>query len=153
MNPLLKLMMTPRGLAFDCWCVRRTGISPLTHLFARMAGYKPYAPAVCLMTRGRRSGAMRAVALPSYVLGGQVYVVGSKGGAPTDPFWVSNLRACADVVVYLRRRRNPVRARVVEGAERGPLWDQLVTMVPQYAAYQDMTSRPIPVVLLEGLKP
>lgn len=144
------LMMTPLGLAFDRWLVRWTGHSLLNRIFARQAGYPPR-PALCLVTRGRRSGMARSVALPYFVLDGRVYLVGSKGGAPEDPFWVSNLRANPAVTVYLRRRRHEAQAHVTEGEERERLWRRIVELVPTYVEYQALTTRQIPVVLLEGL--
>lgn len=147
---LTRLMMTPRGLALDRWLVRWTGYSLLNLIFARQAGYPPR-PALCLVTKGRRSGVWHPVALPYFVLDGRVYVVGSKGGAPDDPFWVSNLRAEPTVTVYLRRQRHEARARVIEGMERENLWQRIVTMVPTYAEYEKRTVRKIPVVLLENL--
>lgn len=148
MRFLMKLLMSPAGLAFDRWLVRFSGESLLNRVFARQAGYPPQ-PALLLETRGRRSGAMRQVVLPWFLIDGKWVVVGSKGGMPTDPAWVGNLRAEPRVGVYVARRHHQAVAHVAGGAERQALWSELVTRVPTYAHYQSLTSREIPVVVLE----
>ncbi len=78
-------------------------------------------------------------------------VVASKGGAPTAPAWLLNLRAQPKVEVQIGRMRFPATA-----AEIGPtdpdyarLW-KLVNDKNgnRYDAYQKKTTRPIPVVAL-----
>ena len=70
------------------------------------------------------------------------------GGAPKNPAWYLNLRG--------RRRtcRSAAstagsRARDAEGEERERLWAQMVGLYPPYDAYQQKTTRRIPVVVLE----
>lgn len=144
----LKLLMSPAGLAFDRALVRFTGHSLLNRVFARQAGFEPQ-PALLLQTRGRRSGQARQAALPYFRIGGKLLVVGSKGGMPTDPAWVTNLRADPAVSAWITRRRHDGRARVATGDERAELWAELVARVPTYAHYQSLTTREIPVVVLE----
>jgi len=145
---LLKLMLTPRGLAFDRFLVKWTGHSLLNRLFARNTGFEPQ-PALLLVTRGRKSGEPRSVALPYFVLEGKLMVVGSKGGAPTDPFWVQNLRANPEVKIYIRRKPRNTRARIAEGEERARYWKRLTEIVSSYREYEQRTDRQIPVVILD----
>jgi hypothetical protein len=42
-----------------------------------------------------------------------------------------------------------VRAREAQGEERERLWKHVVATAPDYATYQQRTSRRIPVVVLE----
>ena len=135
MSLLMKILMSPSGLSFDRALVRWTGESLLNRVFARQAGFAPQ-PALLLETRGRRSGTA-------------LMVVGSKGGMPTDPAWVSNLREHPDVTVYIARKRHDARARIATGEERAALWTALTARVPTYAHYQSLTTREIPVVILE----
>lgn len=145
---LLKFMLTPRGLAFDRFLVKWTGHSLLNRIFAKNAGFEPQ-PALLLVTRGRKSGAERAVALPYFVLEGKLMVVGSKGGAPTDPFWVQNLRSDPQVKLYIRRKPRRATARIAEGEERARYWQHLTQTVSSYREYEKITDRQIPVVILD----
>ena len=80
---------------------------------------------------------------------GAYAVVGSQGGAPTNPQWVHNLRAQpiarlqdgADVVDFT--------VREVEGDEKAEWWARGVAVWPDYDAYQAATDRAIPVFVLE----
>lgn len=146
---LTKFMLTPAGMAFDRFLVRWTGRSLMNELFARAAGIKAR-PALLLITRGRRSGKDRAVALPWFEQDGKRFVVGSKGGAPQDPHWVTNLRAYPDARIVIDRRTRPVHTRIADGAEHDALWAAATATVPSYAGYQKLTSRRIPLVVIEG---
>jgi deazaflavin-dependent oxidoreductase (nitroreductase family) len=148
MSRFVQLLMSPAGLAFDRALVRLTGESLLNRVFARQAGFDPQ-PALLLETRGRKSGARRRAVLPWFRIDGKLLVVGSKGGMPTDPAWVTNLRAEPSVAVWIGRRRHAARARIAAGEERATLWAELVRRVPTYAHYQSLTTREIPVVVLE----
>ena len=145
---LLKLMMSPTGLAFDRWMVRWTGNSPLCRVFARMGGFPPR-PALLLVVTGRKSGRKRESALPYFEIDGRLFVVGSRGGGPVDPQWVTNLRADPDATIFIARKPRRVKARISGGDERKALWDKLVQMVPTYADYQKLTTRELPLVIFE----
>jgi deazaflavin-dependent oxidoreductase (nitroreductase family) len=145
---VLQILMSPGGLSFDRALVRWTGHSLLNRVFARQAGFRPQ-PALLLETRGRKSGARRQAALPYFRIDGKLLVVGSKGGMPTDPAWVTNLRAEPAVRVWIARKAMDARARVTTGEERAALWAELLARVPTYAHYQSLTTREIPVVILE----
>jgi len=148
MSLMMKILMSPAGLAFDRALVRWCGESLLNRVFARQAGFAPQ-PALLLETRGRKSGERRQAVLPWFRIDGKLVVVGSKGGMPTDPAWVGNLRAAAQVAVYIDRKRHAARARIATGEERAGLWAELTKRVPTYAHYQSLTTREIPVVILE----
>lgn len=148
MSLLTKMLMSPAGLAFDRALVRWSGESLLNRVFARQAGFAPQ-PALLLETRGSKSGERRQAVLPWFRIDGKLVVVGSKGGMPTDPAWVGNLRAAPQVAVYIDRKRHAARARIATGAERAALWAELTTRVPTYAHYQSLTTREIPVVILD----
>ena len=145
---LLQILMSPAGLSFDRALVRWTGHSLLNRIFARQAGFTPQ-PALLLETRGRRSGARRQAALPYFRIDGKLLIVGSKGGMPTDPAWVTNLRSEPAVRVWIARKPMNARARVASGEERTALWTELLARVPTYAHYQSLTTREIPVVVLD----
>lgn len=101
-----------------------------------------------LATTGRRTGAPRRTCLIYGTSGDDFVVVGSKGGADDDPAWLTNLEADPAVGVQVGGRRFSARARVASAAERGRLWDRMVSIFGLYADYARQTEREIPVVLL-----
>ena len=106
-------------------------------------------PTLLLSTIGRRSGATRTNALV-YARDGEDYLlVASNGGADTPPAWLHNLRAHPDVEIQVARERRKGLARVVEATD--PDYERLWRIVnannhDRYTAYQQQTSRSIPVV-------
>ncbi|QZP08181.1 nitroreductase/quinone reductase family protein [Caenibius sp. WL] len=145
---LEKFVMTPRGLALDKFLVRHLGYSLTTQVFARSQGYAP--PSVLyLETVGRKSGQKRGVAVPYFELDGKILVVGSKGGAPEDPYWALNLRNQPEAVAYINRKRRNVRAVFLTGEERTRAWEWLKGRISSYRQYETRTTREIPVISLE----
>jgi deazaflavin-dependent oxidoreductase (nitroreductase family) len=108
-------------------------------------------PTLLLRTTGRRSGATRTNGLV-YARDGEDYlVVASNGGSDRPPAWLYNLRADPQVEIQIGRQRRSGRARVVEPSDAS--FAQLWTIVnannsDRYAAYQQQTSRPIPVIAI-----
>jgi len=145
---LLKLMMSPLGFKFDRWMVRWTGDSPLSRVFAKQGGYKNPRPPLLLVVRGRKSGKERATVLSYFDIDGGLLLVGSNAGKPAEPQWVANLRANPDATIYINRKPRRVKARIAAGEERRVLWEELIASVPTYAAFQTMTEREIPLVVL-----
>ena len=107
-------------------------------------------PVVIFCTRGVKSGAVRKQPLMKVEDGGAYLMVGSQGGAPTDPAWVANLRAAPDQVT-VQDGPEPWDgvARELSGEERDVWWERAVAAFPNYADYQKKTDRQIPVFLVE----
>lgn len=105
--------------------------------------------ALLLTTTGRRSGKLRSVPLIYKKVGDAYVIVGSKGGSPDHPQWYKNLLANPDCQIQVAREILQVRARTAEGAERERLWAAALDALPQYADYQKLTERRLPVVVLE----
>jgi F420H(2)-dependent quinone reductase len=101
-----------------------------------------------LTTTGRRSGEARTVALAYLADGDDLVIVASNGGSDKPPAWWRNLQAEPRATVQVGRDTFPVAARDAEGDERARLWEMLKRYNPPYAAYEQMTSRLIPVVVL-----
>jgi deazaflavin-dependent oxidoreductase (nitroreductase family) len=106
-------------------------------------------PTLLLRSKGRRSGRTRTNALVYARDGGDYLLVASNGGADKPPAWLHNVRADPTVEVQVGRERRPASARIVEPGN--PDYDRLWRAVNEnnrdrYAAYQKMTSRPIPVI-------
>lgn len=108
-------------------------------------------PTLLLRTTGRRSGATRTNGLVYARDGDDYLVVPSVGGADTPPGWLHNLKADPNVEVQIGRERIRGTARVVERSDPG--FERLWKIVDEnnrgrYTAYQEKTSRPIPVVVV-----
>jgi len=123
------------------------------HLWdSTFAGGKGLLPCLLLHSVGRRSG--RTVVHPLiYGQHGDAYViVGSKGGADTQPGWYFNLMHDPVTTIQVGPEEMQVRARLLEGAEREQIWTQMVELFPPYANYQAKTTRQIPLFLLERIE-
>jgi len=112
-------------------------------------GGRPGTPTLILKTIGRRSGEPRLTPLIYGRHGGEIVVIGSKGGAPTHPAWYLNLIARPEVAFQVADRKHRGGWRVAEGAERTQVWDEMVELYPPYRDYQARAGREIPVVLLD----
>lgn len=120
------------------------------HMFdARFAGGGAAVPTLLLTTRGRRSGKLHTMPLIYDAVDQAYVIIGSKGGAPTQPAWYHNLCAEPRVELQVGPEIFPATARTAEGAERARLWQHMVTVYPPFADYQAKTGREIPVVVLE----
>jgi deazaflavin-dependent oxidoreductase (nitroreductase family) len=107
---------------------------------------------VKLITTGRRSGEPRQVTLYAFEDGERVVVVGSVGGAATDPAWVGNLRAEPRATLRIGRDVRDVRAMEVDASERERLWALVTREFPLYVTYQNKTDRVIPLFVLESVE-
>ena len=107
-------------------------------------------PVIIVTNTGNRTGAIRKTPLMRVKDGDNYVLVGSRGGAPTNPQWVYNLRSQAEVEIRDETSVYDMRVREVEDAEeRARLWEICVAAFPPYADYQERTSRTIPVFVAE----
>lgn len=112
-----------------------------------MAGGYRLTTTLLLRTIGAKSGQLRLSPLIYGDIGGEVVIVGSKGGAPTHPAWVHNIRAGGEVAFQIATQAFRASAREPEGAEREHIWDFMVEVYPPYADYQAKTDRQIPLFM------
>ena len=151
----------PRGLDTDLtrriikamattnvWLYRRTG-GRVGGTWRIGAGFRNPVPICLVEHRGRKTGKRRTTPLVYLHDGDRIVVVASQAGRPEHPMWYRNLLADPDVTVQIRSRRQSMRARVADQAERAQLWPRLVDLYADYASYQSWTDRVIPVVVLE----
>jgi F420H(2)-dependent quinone reductase len=106
-------------------------------------------PVVVLTMRGRQSGKVRKAAVMRVEHDGTYAAVASKGGSPHHPGWYLNLLEDPEVMVQDGPDVHEMRARVADDGEKPAWWARAVEVWPPYDEYQQKTSRPIPVVLLE----
>lgn len=110
-------------------------------------------PVLLLTTRGWRTGRPHLTPLVYGLDAGRVYVVATKGGAPTNPTWYRNLVTNPTVDVRIGAHRQPARAiEITDPAERDRLYDLLAATTPGLSTYRDMTTRTIPVIVLDGIR-
>ncbi|MFD5318563.1 nitroreductase/quinone reductase family protein [Streptomyces sp. NPDC127098] len=115
----------------------------------RVSGPFEGARLILLTTTGARSGARHTTPvayLPDE--GGRILVIASAGGAPRHPDWYHNLvvhpRATVEDGVFSYE----AEATVLAGEERDRLFARAAEGDPGWAAYQNKTTRTIPVVAL-----
>ncbi len=107
-------------------------------------------PVIIVTNTGNRTGAVRKTPLMRVKDGDNYILVGSRGGAPTNPQWVYNLRSHSDVQVRDETTVYDMRVREVgDPDERDRLWEICVAAFPPYAEYRERTSRTIPVFVAE----
>jgi deazaflavin-dependent oxidoreductase (nitroreductase family) len=129
-------------------------IAAEVELYERTGGAEPSAMVgddwIILWTLGAKSGKVRKTPLVKVTDGeGNYAVVGSQGGAPTNPQWVHNLRAHPAARLQDGPEAVDFTVREVTGDEKAAWWARGVAAWPDYDNYQAATERPIPVFVLE----
>ena len=102
-----------------------------------------------LTTVGRKSGEPRTTPLIYAPHDDGYMVVASKGGSDEPPAWYLNLSEDPEVDVQVKGDRFKARARTATAEERPEMWKTMLAEWPHYDAYQESTSREIPIVVLE----
>jgi deazaflavin-dependent oxidoreductase (nitroreductase family) len=108
-------------------------------------------PTLLLRTTGAKTGQPRTSALVYTKDGDDYVVVASKGGSPTAPAWLFNVRAHPDVEVQVGRRHIPSRATEIthDNPRHARLWKQVNDENGgRFDGYQAATTRAIPLVAL-----
>jgi deazaflavin-dependent oxidoreductase (nitroreductase family) len=146
-HPVVPKIMRAMSRA-HVWLYRQTG-GRLGGTWRVGSAFPRGVPVLLLTTIGRKTKARRTTPLLYLEDAGRYVVVGSQGGLPKDPLWLSNLVANPEVEVQVGARLLPLRARVAGTGERAQLWPRLVALYADFAAYQAWTERTIPVVVLE----
>jgi F420H(2)-dependent quinone reductase len=106
---------------------------------------------IILWTLGAKSGKVRKTPLVRVADGrGNYAVVGSQGGAPTDPHWVHNLRRSSVARLQDGTVLSDYQAREATGEEKREWWQRATAVWPDYDDYQAAaTNREIPLFVLE----
>ena len=107
-------------------------------------------PVIIVTHKGNKTGAIRKSPLMRVKDGDRYILIGSMGGAPSNPVWVYNLRANPAVEIRDLTTVQPMRVReVTDETERARLWALAVAAFPPYEEYQAKTTRRIPVFVAE----
>lgn len=115
---------------------------------ARSSGGHAFSTNLLLRYRGRKSGRTMITPLSYGSIGGEIVVVGSKGGSPTHPHWYLNVTADTRVDFQIATQAFRATWREPTGPERDKVWAYMVDCYPFYGEYQKKTDRQIPLVLM-----
>lgn len=105
-------------------------------------------PNLALTVAGRKSGIPRTTPLLCVPHEGGWLIAGSYFGGPNVPLWVGNLRAASTAQVRFDAKDHEVTWREIEGDERAELWKVMLKTWPNFAKYEQRTTRLIPVFYL-----
>jgi len=107
------------------------------------------APLLLLHTTGAKTGQDRVHPIMYRRIDGGYAVFASKAGAQTNPDWYHNLVANPSVRAEIGTQTLDLTARVADDAERDPIWAAQKQEYAGFGEYEGMTTRQIPVVILE----
>jgi len=108
-------------------------------------------PIIVLTFKGAKSGKIRKTPLMKIEHNGAYAVGASNAGAPTHPFWYSNIVANPQVELQDGSIKLEMRAREVFGAEKVEWWKLADAAYSEFPAYRARAGREIPVLVLEPL--
>lgn len=94
---------------------------------------------------GRTSGIPRSTPLLCVPYGETFLIAGSNFGGPSQPVWVVNLEAANHCTIRYRGRTMAADARPMLGQDRELAWIQMLKTWPNFATYEERTSRVIKV--------
>ncbi len=107
-----------------------------------------FMPIALLTTTGARSGQQRVTPVVYLQEGERMFVCASNGGMPTHPDWYHNIIAHPEVTVEVGDQKFQAKAVVITGKERDEIYAKQARLMPNFAEYQQQTTRVIPVVEL-----
>lgn len=108
-------------------------------------------PVLLLRVRGRKTGTLREVPLLYVPEGKSVLLLASNAGQGRLPVWYLNLRESTQVEVVLSGIQKTMSVMELTGVQREQAWQKAIDLYPGYAAYEQRTPYPIPVVRLSGM--
>jgi deazaflavin-dependent oxidoreductase (nitroreductase family) len=94
---------------------------------------------------GRRSGIARSTPLLCVPYGESFLIAGSYFGGPRQPVWVVNLEAANHCTIRYRGRTMAADSRPMLGEDRAHAWAHMMRTWPNFAKYEERTSREIKV--------
>ena len=117
------------------------------------AGGLPFGTHCLIRYKGRKSGKTLIAPLCYGDIGGEVAIIGSKGGADHHPAWYLNLVASPEVDFQIATQAWRASWREASGAEREKVYNMMVDNFPFFDNYRKATSRLIPVILMKPVEP
>jgi len=117
-----------------------------------MVGGYPFTAHCLIKTRGRKSAKTYITPLIYGSIGGEVVLVGSKGGADSHPAWYLNIISSEQIEFQVATQAFRAGWREPRGAEREKIWHFMIDVFPPYARYQTSTARQIPLIMLKAIE-
>ena len=114
----------------------------------KVGGQFEGAPVLLLHTKGAKSGKERINPMMYLDYEGKRYIFASYAGAPTNPDWYHNLVANPDVTVEAGTETYEATATPVSLEERDRIYPVQAERFANFAEYETLTTRKIPVVEL-----
>lgn len=102
-----------------------------------------------LHTTGRKSGQERVIPIAYFDYENGYMIVASNWGKENNAEWYLNLKKQPRATVEVKGRSIAVQTREAQGEEYDRLWKFATERNPPYLDYQKMTSRHIPIVVLQ----
>lgn len=110
-------------------------------------------PVIIITHVGNKTGAIRKTPLMRVKDGDSFVLIASRGGGPTNPDWVYNLRARPQVDLRDLSVVQQMQVReVTDAAERERLWKIADSTYSRFVEYRTKTSRVIPIFVAEPAK-
>lgn len=106
-------------------------------------------PLLLLHTVGAKSGQPRINPVAAFDIDDKLLIVGSYAGADSDPAWLYNLRANPNAHIEIGTDAYDVVAHELPRDQRDAVYPRIVEKAPGFGAYQQKTTRVIPVIELQ----
>ena len=119
---------------------------------ARPSGAHYFGTSCLIRYKGRKSGRTMITPLSYGAIGGEVVIVGSKGGSPDHPQWYLNIRDAGEIDFQIATQAFRATLREPEGAEREKVWNFISDCYPFYLKYQARAPRIIPIVMMKAFE-
>jgi deazaflavin-dependent oxidoreductase (nitroreductase family) len=104
-----------------------------------------------LTTKGRKSGRIFSNPLGYFERDGGYFIVASNNGQEKNPSWYHNIKGNPeDVTIQVMDKTMKVKPEIVLGEARKSLYAWIASLAPNYGAYENQTSREIPLVFLKA---
>jgi deazaflavin-dependent oxidoreductase (nitroreductase family) len=131
------------------WLYRYTG-GILGYHFTRdsFSGHRGPVRILLLSTTPGVMGTVNTIPLAYFKDGQDFFVLAFHEGSLLQPTWYLNLKAHPQAEIQIKTRHQPVTGTIATTEERSRLFGQLTSLAPNYARYQQGTSREVPVALL-----
>jgi deazaflavin-dependent oxidoreductase (nitroreductase family) len=105
-----------------------------------------------LHTVGRKSGKGYVTPIAYFYHEGLYLIVASNWGKDKQANWFLNLKKQPRTTIEVKGQTIPVEAHEAQGGEYARLWKFATEQHPPYLTYQGMTTRHIPIMVLQPIE-
>ena len=137
MKSVFKLLV-----GFQVWLYRVSG--------GKLGGSMGKFKVLILTTKGRKSGKILSNPVGYFERDGKYIIVASNGGRDKNPSWYYNIKGNPnDVTIQVNEKVMKVAPEIVLGEQRKPVYEWIASTAPNFGAYENKTTREIPLVFLK----